>query len=377
MEDLDARLIPGPPALGQNWNPVFSPDAESIAYVGASGQLHRIAVGGGAPALIARFADPSSSLQGMSWGAENTVLYSVASGIWRVSGDGGTPERIIPASEGEWMGSPRLLPGGDSVLFSVFTAAAAAAGPVPWDQAQIVVQSLRTGARKVVWQGGSDARYVPTGHLVFVVGNDLFAVAFDLDQLAVRGRPVPVVQGVQRGFAGGAASYGVSDGGTLVYLPAGTLEGGGGLITTLRRLVWVTRDGREEPLALPPRAYSYPRLSPDGTRIAVDVRDAESDIWVWSLERATLTRLTFHPLFDRFPLWFETSASFVARNPAMVFKGQYAPSLGGRNYDASPDGRRFLMLKVGTGTEGPATPRARVIVVENWTEELTRLVPGN
>jgi len=88
-----------------------------------------------------------------------------------------------------------------------------------------------------------------------------------------------------------------------MLVAAGSFGGTGGLVATLRTLVWVNRDGSEQVLAAPARPYSYPRVSPDGTRIAVDVRDAESDIWVWSVERATLTRLTFDPLFDRFPVW--------------------------------------------------------------------------
>jgi eukaryotic-like serine/threonine-protein kinase len=535
MGELDAKPLPGTETVGgQRYNPVFSPDGESIAYL-TGAEVRRISISGGAPVVIATITEGrGTSASGASWGADNTILYSVDSGIWRVPADGGTTERVISAKEGESMGSPRLLPDGDSVLFSVTTAT----GPTRWDQAQIVVQSLRTGERKVVWHGGGDARYVPTGHLVYAVGNDLFAVAFDLDELTVTGRPVPVVQGVQRATApatsGDTANYGVSESGTLVYLASGSL-GAGGLIVTLRTLVWVNRDGREEPLAAPPRPYSYPRVSPDGMQVAVDVRDAESDIWVWSLERGTLTRLTFDPLFDRFPLWspdgrrivfssqrdgsrgnlfsqmadgtgqpdrvaeadknsqvfptsfspdgtrllvygdpnntqkddigivsldagadravkpflttmfdernaevspdgrwvayesdesgqpevyvrpfpsvdagrwqvstgggtqplwarngrelfyrsgdavmsvpVETRAGFVARNPVVLFKGQFAPSLSGRNYDVSPDGRRFLMLKVGSGAGAQNTPPARFVIVENWFEELKRLVP--
>ena len=75
----------------------------------------------------------------------------------------------------------------------------------------------------------------------------------------------------------------------------------------------------------------------------------------------------------------EASASFVPRNPVALFKGQYAPSLGGRNYDVSPDGQRFLMLKVGStsGADVQDTPPVRFTVVENWFEELRRLVPTN
>ena len=123
------------------------------------------------------------------------IFFGQPEGILRVSATGGTPELVIPAQEGEAVYGPQLLPDGESVLFSVTTAT----GATRWDQAQIVVQSLRTGERTVVWQGGSDARYVPTGHLVYALGDALFAVAFDADRLAVSGGPVSVVEGVARG----------------------------------------------------------------------------------------------------------------------------------------------------------------------------------
>jgi serine/threonine-protein kinase len=67
--------------------------------------------------------------------------------------------------------------------------------------------------------------------------------------------------------------------------------------------VWVNRQGREEPINAPPRAYAFPRLSPDGTRVALDVRDQENDIWIWDFMRQTLTRLTFDPSGDGWPIW--------------------------------------------------------------------------
>jgi hypothetical protein len=70
------------------------------------------------------------------------------------------------------------------------------------------------------------------------------------------------------------------------------------------------------------------------------------------------------------------SATFTARNPVMLFKGDFAPSLGGRNYDVSPDGRRFLMLKMGASGASAQDPPARFTVVENWFEELKRLAPA-
>jgi serine/threonine-protein kinase len=108
---------------------------------------------------------------------------------------------------------------------------------------------------------------------------------------------VPLVQGVLRAdnFTG-AANFGVSTDGTLVYVR-------GGAATFRNTLVWVDREGREEPIAVPPRNYIYAQLSPDGTRVALDARDEENDIWTFDLARATLQRLTFDPGLNRSPIW--------------------------------------------------------------------------
>ena len=185
MGELDARLIPG--IEGLFLNPFFSPDGESVGYVVADGELRRVAITGGAPVVIAD-VNTGGNFFGASWGADNTILFGQPEGILRVSANGGTPELVIPATEGESMGSPRLLPDGESVLFSVTTAT----GATRWDQAQIVAQSLRTGERTLLVEGGSDARYIPTGHLVYALGSVLFAVPFDVDRLEVSGGPVPL-----------------------------------------------------------------------------------------------------------------------------------------------------------------------------------------
>jgi serine/threonine-protein kinase len=112
---------------------------------------------------------------------------------------------------------------------------------------------------------------------------------------------MPLFSGVQRalvpGTNTGTANYGVSDQGTLVYLAGafGTQQ--------VRILAWVDRNGREEIIPLPPRPYLYPRISPDGSQVALDVRDAENDVWILNLPRQTLTRLTFDPRIDRHPAW--------------------------------------------------------------------------
>jgi Tol biopolymer transport system component len=292
--ELEARVIPGTEA-GLN-SPFFSPDGQTIGYF-QEGSLKRIAVSGGTPVVIA----PAENPFGVSWASDNTVFFGQSKGVMRVSANGGTPDLVVQAREGEQLAEPQLLPDGDSVLFTATTET----GEGRWDRAQVVVQSLRTGERTVVWEGGSDARYVPTGHLVYAVGNALFAVAFDIDTLAVSGGPVSLVRGLTRpGNQAGptaTANYAVSADGTLVYLEGSLGTQGAGV--NPNTLVWVTREGREEAVAAPPRAYTYPRISPDGTKVALDVRDQQLDLWVWDLTRETLTRLTFDAGEDEFPAW--------------------------------------------------------------------------
>ena len=159
-----------------------------------------------------------------------------------------------------------------------------------------MVHSFETGERKVLIEGGRDARYAPTGHLVYVLDGTLLAVPFDVDALEVMGGPIPMAEGVMTaGLRSGAAQFSVSDTGALVYV-TGSDPGD-------RTLVWVDRDGGEEALAAEPRAYTYPRISPDGGRLAVEVRDQENDIWIWDFARETLTRLTFDPRGDSYPVW--------------------------------------------------------------------------
>ncbi len=287
MGELQARLIPG---TEEDLNsPFFSPDGQSVAYYAFAGsQLKRIPISGGASVKIA----DATNLYGASWGADGTILFGQPKGIMRVSATTGTPELVIPAKEGEQVDSPQLLPDGDSVLFSVATGASST---TRWDDAQIVVQSLSTGARTVVVQGGSDARYLPTGHLIYAREENLFAVAFDAATKAIFGSAVPVVQRLARAPnpAGttATANYSVSNTGTLVYVAGGL---------GAYRLVWLDREGRESPLAAPARRYAQAKLSPDGSRVAVVI---EGDIWVWDNGRGTLTRLTVDASEEWSPLW--------------------------------------------------------------------------
>jgi hypothetical protein len=160
-----------------------------------------------------------------------------------------------------------------------------------WEEAQLAVQSLVTGERKMLGDG-ADARYVPTGHLVYVRAGTLMAVPFDVTRLEVTGGAVNVVSDVMQAARmpnpasnSGGGQFSVSASGALVYVPGGIVPG------PERSLVWVDRTGATQPLSAPPGAYLMPRLSPDGQRLAVFTGQPDC-VWVYEIPRGTLRRLT-------------------------------------------------------------------------------------
>jgi len=268
--------------------PFVSPDGNWVGYVEGSA-LRKISILGGPPMTI--LARTPGFVAGASWGPDDTIVFATSvrrSGLWRVSASGGEPEVLTtPDERGNHMW-PEFLPGGEAVLFTIFDRSDA--------DAQIAVLSLASGETKVLVPGGSNPRYAPTGHIVYGVGGTLRAVSFDLERLEVTSEPVSVLEGVVTKETG-AANFAISQNGSLAYVT------GPERVELDRTLVWVDREGREEPIAAEPRAYTYPRISPDGTRLALDVRDQEEDIWIWDFTRETMTRLTFDPGREYYPAW--------------------------------------------------------------------------
>ena len=286
VDQLQAVQVPG--TEGGARGSFFAADGQSIGFY-AAGQLKKVAVSGGAAVTL---ADGVTNPFGASWGADDMILYGQPQGFMRVLGAGGTPELLIPVEEGEIMYGPQMLPDGEWVLFTV-----RAPGVGSWDESQIVVQSVTTGDRTVLIDGGRDGRYLPTGHLVYGVNNTVFAVPFDVAARQVAGGPVPLVEGVRSAGGQGALNFSVSASGSAVYVP----EVG----SQARSLVWVDRQGQEEPIGAEPQGYVALRLSPDGGRAAVVTRDAagNEDVLIYDLARDIPTRFTFFAGQDNFPVW--------------------------------------------------------------------------
>jgi len=148
-----------------------------------------------------------------------------------------------------------------------------------------------------VLQGGFHARYLPSGHLVYVHDDTLFAVPFDLKRLETFGQPVPILEQVMNDDGTAGAQFSFSQTGSFAYIP-------GRGSTDLFSINWLTSDGKMEPLRETPASYLDASFSPDGQSVATSVSTGMTrDIWVYSWERDTFTRLTFTDALNNFPVW--------------------------------------------------------------------------
>jgi eukaryotic-like serine/threonine-protein kinase len=279
-------------------SPFFSPDGRSIAFFTTNlgeNSLKRIPVTGGSAVTICNVPGVATS----TWTTGNEIFIGGRTGILRVSANGGMPETVVKVQSNESAYGPQLLPGGEFLLFTI-------ANPEinlldRWDQAKIVVQSLKSGERKLVFEGGSDAQYVPTGHLIYAHASTLFAVPFDVKTLRTTDSPVPIIEGIRRAAnTTGTVQFGFSNNGSIVYVP------GTGPESPSWNVMLVDREGKKRSLDISqPGNYNHPRVSPDGKQLALQIEDTTGqNIWIYDLSgKASPRRLTFEGGTNTRPTW--------------------------------------------------------------------------
>jgi serine/threonine-protein kinase len=267
LGSLTPKVLPGTPGK----QPQVSPDGRWVAYE-VGGVVSKAPIEGGTPIELGRCADPT-------WlDMDNLVCLAPNWGLGRLPGAGGPVEQLtVPdtaAGEiGHW--SPQTLPGGRAVLFTSYRRPAS----------RIEAIDLKTGRRAVVVENAFFAKYARSGHVLFVRDSALFAVRFDPATLRTAGSPVPVLDDVAGRPSDAVAGVAISDNGTLVVVRQSEW-----FVDT--RVVWVDRDGREQPAIPMPGAFSQPRLSPDQNRILLTVGRGNRNLWVYDLRRDLLTQLT-------------------------------------------------------------------------------------
>jgi serine/threonine-protein kinase len=264
--------------------PFFSHDGRWVGFR-SDGTVKRMSVDGGLAQPIVELPAHMGKL-GTSWHSDGSLFIGGGrTGLLRVSPSGGTFETLITPSEGRSIWYPQLLPGGRTVLYTE--------SPERPDAGELRLFDLHTRTSKVLRRGAA-GRYLSSGHLVFVANQTLWALRFDMDRLETRGTAVPMLTGIRVDPEGGAVNVVIGDGGTLAYVPSIPLH---------RTLVWVDRRNVETPLEAPPQAYSNPRVSPDGTRILVTMRDGGQDVFVWDITRRVLRQLTNDEVANNVATW--------------------------------------------------------------------------
>jgi serine/threonine-protein kinase len=283
------------PGTDFGFEPFLSPDGTQLAFFDRlPPRLRVVGLGGGSAITIADSAIGGSG----SWGSDGFLYVSAprtGGGIVRIPSGGKKPERVSTpdSAKGELQHvSPEVLPNGKAVLFAVRRGSPAESG--------IAVVELSTGVHRELVRGVR-ARYAASGHLVYVTSDGaLLAVTFDQNRLTLGGSPVTLAEGLRVGRGGGSEFVLAADG-TLAYF-IGSAPGA----AQSDRLVWRDRNGVvTEVDSTWSVDFSANALSPDGTRLATGIRDAEGrlQVWIKQLDRGPRTRLTFAGTNNFAPAW--------------------------------------------------------------------------
>jgi Tol biopolymer transport system component len=290
MNGLYARSLPG---TRRSANPFFSPDGRWLAYFTfPDDRLFKVPVEGGKPVEVCA----APFYWGGTWDVDGDIFFGSLGSIYRVPARGGKSAVVLAGSTVAGKPGyryPEALPGGGALLVTASTEGD------DYTNASIVLLDLATHEVRPLVDRGADARYVPTGHLVFVRDGALMAVPFDLERKQIRGTPVPAVPAIDdiANFAGGRYSF--SESGVLAYVPPGPR-------LPTARVVWRRRDGSTEPLGLSVPNLVALRLSPDGHRLAMSSGTGNPRLSVFDLRRAVLAPLTAQPTLTNLelqPVW--------------------------------------------------------------------------
>ncbi len=323
-EDIEPTLLVTPGAA-----PFASPDGRRIGYIDVAAGNPALktvpATGGPAFTVCGLGTYPSA---GATWGDDNTIVFATidrSTGLYRVPATGGRPDILttpdVAHGEGDHVW-PQFLPQARAVLFTIISSADSE------EPSHIAVLDLRSGRKKLLnLPGASHAQYTSSGHLVYLAGSTLFAVPFDLDRLEVQGKPTPLP--IQIATTGaGAAEFDIGRDGTLAYLPPGLIA------NAPKALVWVDREAREEPVAgAEARPYMHPRLSPDGSRLAVRIAGT---IYVWDFARRALQRVGFESDNQGAPVWIDNRSVVYYTTP--LRSGRAFPTNAGKLFRRAVDG---------------------------------------
>jgi Tol biopolymer transport system component len=304
LDQDDATPIPGSEGAV---SPFFSPDSKSVGFFTGqpSAQLKVFDFGGSALRAV---ADTGELIQAPAvWDDQGRIFFSKNStrDVWELAGTGDIPKSFAaPDKNHSRIIASDALPGGEWILLTGRNAGTSGG-------LDVLVQNVATAERRVLLKDAYDARYVATGHLVFARGGALYAIAFDARRLTTHGREVRVLDGVANSDASGAGAFSLGSNGTLAYVPGDAFTRADSSSPTMA-VVRVSRTGETRQLSSELRNYYNPRVSPDGSKIALEVLgpDGTTHIWTMDARTGTAAQLTFEGE-DSFPIWTADSRAVL------------------------------------------------------------------
>ncbi len=327
-------------------DPFFSPDGRWLGWF-SRGVMKKVMLGGGAPVTI---CEVTSLYMGGAYWAPDGFIYFTPADLMRVRASGGKSELVakVDASKDADYQSPQLLPGGKAVLLT-----RRPLNITNYNDAVIFAYRLDTHESVTLVEGGTAAMYLPSGHLLYARGGSFYAMPFDAASLKVLGAPVEVLHGGMLSETAGNATLAVSGNGVLAYAPSGPMQFDNG------EVVAISRSGAVRVLSPSPRYLADPAMAPDGQNLAVTIRAANDDVWLFNPARGVFTRFTFAGGDNQDPIWSADGSHLIYSRSNRTRNLFWRPVNGG------PEDR----LTSGDTVQFPdsITPDGKALAFTQWT----------
>jgi serine/threonine protein kinase len=368
LDSAEAKPVPG---TSNGSLPFWSPDSRYLGFW-RNQQMYKVSIADGHSQVISA----ADGFPVVTWNRNNVIVYSADGKLFRVSADGGTPEKFMVPDQSrketqlEW---PQFFPDDDHFLFSVVSEQPEAAG--------LWVISMASRERKRLLPAPARAKYSSaTGDLLYIRDGRIVSQPFDDKRLEFSGQATVLNLGSSEKELVG--TFDISTDGILVW---------NSRAQRAARLVWRDRNGNKTDIALESGSYRQVRLSPDGARAAVQIvsqQNQRQEVWVYETVSSVFSPIPTGPAGMNDMVWAPDG-----RQLAFISRGNlYRTAIGSSEiipmiespvskwlHDWSPDGRSIVFAyDRGVYVTSATNPGASSVFLENNSDkDEFRVSPDN